>query len=77
MSTHYFCHLFKQSTGIAPYQYVIQQRIAKAKRLLKQQDLSLVDVALACGFVSQSAFNRTFKQHVGTTPRKYRLELSK
>ena len=76
MSTHYFCHLFKQSTGIAPYQYVIQQRIAKAKKLLKRQDLSLVDVALACGFISQSAFNRTFKKHVGTTPRKYRLELA-
>ena len=75
LSTHYFCHLFKQSTGIAPYQYVIQQRITRAKRLLKRQDLSLVDVALACGFISQSAFNRSFKKRVGTTPRKYRLEL--
>ena len=75
LSTHYFCHLFKQSTGIAPYQYVILQRISRAKRLLKRNDLSLVDVALACGFISQSAFNRSFKQHVGTTPRKYRLEL--
>ena len=74
LSTHYFCHLFKQSTGIAPYQYVIQQRVIRAKRLLKRRDLSLVDVAQACGFISQSAFNRTFKKYVGTTPRKYRLE---
>ena len=74
LSTHYFCCLFKQSMGIAPYQYVIQQRVNRAKRLLKRQDLSLVDIALSCGFVSQSAFNRTFKKHVGTTPRKYRLQ---
>ena len=73
LSTHYFCHLFKQSTGISPYQYVIQQRVSRAKRLLKQ-NLSLIDVTQACGFTSQSAFNRTFKKYVGTTPRKYRLE---
>lgn len=74
LSTHYFCHLFKQSTGIAPYQYVIQQRVSRAKKLLRRKNLSLVDVAQACGFTSQSAFNRTFRKYVGTTPRNYRLE---
>ena len=75
LSTHYFCHLFKQSTGIAPYQYVIQQRVTKAQKMLKLQDSSLVDIALECGFVNQSAFNRTFKKHVGTTPKRYRRGL--
>ena len=74
-SPYYFCHLFKQSTGIAPYQYVIQQRVAKAKQLLKQQNLPLVEIALSCGFSSQSAFNRTFKKSVGTTPSEYRRQL--
>lgn len=75
LSSHYFCHLFKQSTGIAPYQYVLQQRVAKAKQLLKQRDLPMVKVALMCGFSSQSAFSRTFSRCVGTSPRKYRQEL--
>ena len=76
LSTHYFCHLFKQSTGISPYQYVIQQRVVKAKQLLKQKNLSLADIALECGFANQSTLTRTFKKCIGTTPGKYRQELS-
>lgn len=74
-SDHYFCRLFKQSTGIAPYQYVIQQRIEKAKQLLKQENLPLAEIALMCGFCNQSAFSRTFRKLMGTTPRGYRKEL--
>ena len=72
LSSHYFCHLFKQSTGISAYQYVIQQRVAKAKQLLQQKDLPMVEIALMCGFSSQSALSRTFSKYVGTTPSKYR-----
>lgn len=74
-STHYFCRLFKQSTGISPYQYVIRQRVEKAKQLLKQRELQLVDIALSCGFTDQSALTRTFKQCVGVTPSQYRRKL--
>lgn len=74
-SHHYFCHLFKQSTGVSPYQYVIQQRIEKAKVLLQQHYLPLVEIALSCGFSSQSALSRTFRKCVGTTPRSYRRQL--
>lgn len=74
-SDYYFSRLFKQSTGISPYQYVIQQRIEKAKQLLKQDNLPLVEIALMCGFSSQSAFSRTFSKLVKTTPRSYRKQL--
>ena len=74
-SHHYFCHLFKRSTGISPYQYVIQQRVELAKQLLKKENLPLVEIALICGFSSQSALSKTFRQCVGTTPRIYRQEL--
>lgn len=74
LSKCYFAQLFKQSMGITPYQYIIQQRISKAKQLLKQ-DLPLVEIALSCGFANQSAFNKTFRKCMGTTPRKYRLEI--
>ena len=73
-SHHYFCHLFKQSTGISPYKYVIEQRIEKVKQLLKQ-DLPLVEIALECGFSDQSALSRTFRKCVGTTARDYRRQL--
>ena len=74
-STHYFCRLFKQSTGVSPYQYVIGQRVERAKRLLKQQNLPLVEIALMCGFSNQSAFSRTFRRCVSTTPKGYRRQL--
>ncbi len=75
MSRYHFSRLFSQSMGTAPYQYAIQQRVEKAKQLLKQKDLSMVEIALECGFSSQSAFSRTFSKCVGTTPRKYRQQL--
>lgn len=75
MSQYYFCHQFKQSMGISPYQYVLQQRIEKAKRLLKTQELNVTDVALECGFANQSHFTRHFRKLTGTTPRGYRVQL--
>lgn len=72
MSRYHFCRLFKQSVGTSPYQYILQQRIAKAKQLLRHQDFSLVDIALASGFANQSHFSRNFRRQVGVTPSAYR-----
>ena len=72
MSRFYFCRLFKKSVGATPYQYVMQQRVEMAKRMLQQQGLSIADVAFDCGFANQSHLGRIFKKHTGTTPKKYR-----
>jgi len=72
MSQYYFCHLFKQSMGVSPYQYVLQQRINKAKQLLKQRQLAITDVALECGFANQTHFTKYFRKLTGFTPRAYR-----
>ncbi|MGF1514734.1 MAG: helix-turn-helix domain-containing protein [Elainellaceae cyanobacterium] len=72
LSSYYFSRQFKQSTGYAPHKYVMQQRIEKAKRLLKQRQLPLMQVAFECGFSNQSHFGKVFKQATGTTPRRYR-----
>ncbi len=72
MSQYYFCHLFKQSMGIAPYQYVIQQRVERAKQLLKCRDVTISDVALVCGFANQSHFSKHFRKITGMTPKAYR-----
>lgn len=72
MSQYYFARLFKQSMGIAPYQYVIGQRVERAKQLLDQTPSSLSDIALQCGFASQGHLNLHFKRLVGVTPREFR-----
>jgi AraC family transcriptional regulator len=71
MSRYYFATQFKQAMGISPHQYVTQQRIEKAKQCLRNRTLSLTEIALNCGFSSQSHFNKVFKQHTGTTPKAY------
>jgi AraC family transcriptional regulator len=71
ISPHYFAQLFKQSTGISPHQYVIQQRIKRARELLKKQELTIADVAKIVGFVDQSHFHRHFKRLVGITPKAF------
>ncbi|WP_337885527.1 AraC family transcriptional regulator [Fischerella thermalis] len=71
MSQYYFVRLFKQSMGIAPYQYVIQQRVEKSKQLLKQGKVTITDIALQCGFANQSHFTKHFRQITGVTPKAY------
>ena len=75
MGRYYFATQFKQAMGISPYQYVIEQRVAKAKQLLRQQERSLLEIASDCGFSSQSHFNKVFRQYTGTTPKAYREQL--
>ncbi len=72
ISPYYFSHLFKQSTGIAPHQYVIRQRVERAKQLLKNPDLPIVEIAYQVGFANQAHLNRHFKRVVGVTPGAFR-----
>jgi AraC family transcriptional regulator len=51
------------------HQYVIQQRVERAKQLLLQGQMSIIDVALACGFANQSHLNLHFKRLIGVTPK--------
>ena len=71
MSPHYFSGLFKQSTGITPHQYIISCRIERAKYLIRQNKLSLAEIATQVGFVDQSHLHRHFKRLVGVTPKTY------
>ena len=73
-SSYHFCRLFKKSTGITPYQYLIKCRTERAKILLKQSKLSITDVAYEVGFSSQSHLTKHFKRLIGTTPNVYRHE---
>jgi AraC family transcriptional regulator len=72
MSQCYFASLFKQSMGITPWQYVVQQRIERSKVLLRQGNNSIVEIAFQCGFNSQSHFTQQFRRLTGSTPKMYR-----
>lgn len=72
LSQYHFSHLFKQSLGVSPYQFLLQQRIERAKQLLKQTDRSIMEIALDCGFSSHSHLSKQFRQVAGVTPKAYR-----
>ncbi len=72
MSHFHFSRLFKQSTGSSPHHYLIQQRIERAKQLLKQTDQPIIDIALECGFSSHSHLTKHFRHLTGLTPKVYR-----
>lgn len=72
LSTYHFAHQFKASTGCTPNQFVIEQRIEEAKRLLRHTDWPIMQVCLAIGYESQAHFTTLFKREVGMTPGAYR-----
>jgi AraC family transcriptional regulator len=74
MSESHFSRSFKQSIGIAPYQYLMQQRVERAKQLLKQHEISISDVALDCGFANQTHLTKVFRQITGVTPKAYQSQ---
>ena len=74
MSPHYFSELFKRSTGHAPHNYVLMQRIERAKQHLRDPKRTVIDAGLDAGFQNPSHFARMFRKLVGTTPSTYRAE---
>jgi AraC family transcriptional regulator len=75
MSPHYFAELFKRSTGQAPHQYVLLQRIERAKQGLRDSGRSVIEVGLDVGFENPSHFARMFRKFVGASPSRFQLEV--
>ena len=64
--------MFKQQTGISPYEYVLISRLNKAKELLRQTDMNISQIAAAVGFNSDSNFIHFFSQNTGISPKSFR-----
>jgi len=73
-SPHHFGELFRQSTGLSPHRYVLVRRIERAKELLRNPMLNVLDVAVQTGFSDQSHFTKVFRRIAGMTPSRYRAE---
>lgn len=72
ISPTYFASLFRSAMGIPPHQYVIQQRVERAKVMLLKTDLTISDIALQVGFSGQSHLTQQFKRVTGKTPKQAR-----
>jgi AraC family transcriptional regulator len=75
LSVSYFSRAFRQSMGTAPHQWLLAHRVEVAKEKLRDERLSLLDVALACGFADQSHLTRVFTRIVGISPGAWRRAL--
>ncbi len=74
LSPWHFNRAFRAATGLPPHRYVTARRVARAKTLLRGP-VPLTEVAVACGFASQSHFGEVFKAHTGATPGQWRKRL--
>ena len=72
LSNRHFTRAFRQSTGMAPYQWLQHRRMEKAKQLLEKSAAPLSAIALDCGFADQSHFTRTFSRVTGVAPGTWR-----
>jgi AraC family transcriptional regulator len=74
-SKRHFLRSFRAKTGRTPYQYVLDLRLEKARRLMLKPHLSLIDIALECGFANHAHFTRAFRQRLGVQPSQFRKNL--
>jgi len=74
LGTAHFSEMFRKSTGETPYQFVLRCRTERATEILRNAELRVLDVAVACGFKTQQHFARVFRQLCGASPTEYRRE---
>jgi AraC family transcriptional regulator len=77
ISVGYFSHAFRRTLGVAPHQWLIGQRLVLSKEKLRDDGLSLSDVATECGFSDQSHLTRIFRRTVGVSPGAWRRTLKR
>lgn len=77
MSPSHFSTCFRNTFELPVHQYVMNRRIEHGSRLLATSNFSNAEIALECGFASQSHFTQAFRRMTGTTPTRYRRGLER
>ncbi len=72
LNPSYLSRLFAKETGVTIRRFIINAKVTTAQNLLRYSDFSYLDISLALGFSTQSAFISVFKEATGVTPKKYR-----
>jgi AraC family transcriptional regulator len=75
LSRFHFCRAFKESTGLSPHAWLRQHRLEQAMNMLRDTDESVVSVAAALGYASQTAFAAAFRKLTGETPSDWRRRM--
>lgn len=75
MSRTSFFKRFGRTARVTPNQYLQILRVEKAKILLRNENLTLIEIAFACGYADQSHLARFFKRYVRMSPGRYRSKL--
>jgi two-component system response regulator YesN len=71
----YLSRVYKQITGTNISDYIYNTRLSKAKKILRESNSKVQEIALAVGFESVAYFIRSFKKSTGMTPQEYRENL--
>lgn len=78
LSRNFFCRIFKEILGSTPFEYIIENRMVLAKKLLTTTNISIEQISVICGFDDLAYFYRLFKRYFQTTPtlfrEKFRIE---
>jgi AraC family transcriptional regulator len=72
VSKFHFARLFRERTGVTPHGYLVQLRMDAACRLLATTDLTVAEVAAACGYATAAHFGSAFRTRFGETPKRFR-----
>jgi AraC family transcriptional regulator len=72
LSVFHLVRVFKEATGETPHRFLTKLRVEEAQRLLRDDDLSVAEIASRCGFASPGAFSTAFLRHTGVRPSTYR-----
>ncbi len=77
LSESHFYQKFRESIGVSPYQYVIDERIKAASSMISETEKSITEICFTLGFSSQSAFTNVFRKKTGLSPTAFRRKHSK
>ncbi|MFC0576598.1 helix-turn-helix domain-containing protein [Paraburkholderia solisilvae] len=75
LSEYHLSRMFRVSYGLPPHAWIAQQRIERARELLRTTTLPLADIAARCGYANASHFSHRFREAVGAAPIVYRAAL--